>query len=83
MTLGGVAFAELHGVVIVERNRGLRLVLDGCPRPTIVLPEDIAITTLADSPELAEGVWRKRTAWSQVFRPWKLCDESAMLEPDG
>jgi len=54
---GGVAFAELHGFVVVKRNRGLRLVLDGCPRPTVDLPEDIAITTLADSPELAEGVW--------------------------
>ena len=41
----------------MKRNRGLRLVLDGCPRPTVDLPEDIAITTLADSPELAEGVW--------------------------
>src|SRR5207237_1926135 len=54
---GGVAFAELHGFVVVKRNRGLRLVLDGCPRPTVDLPEDIAITTLADSPELARGVW--------------------------
>jgi GNAT superfamily N-acetyltransferase len=54
---GGVAFAELHGFVIVKRNRGLRLVLDGCPRPTVDLPEDVAITTLADSPELARGVW--------------------------
>jgi mycothiol synthase len=54
---GGVAFAELHGFVIVKRNRGLRLVLDGCPRPTVDLPEGIAITTLADSPELTRGVW--------------------------
>ncbi|TML55920.1 MAG: GNAT family N-acetyltransferase [Actinobacteria bacterium] len=54
---GGVAFAELHGFAVVKRNRGLRLVLDGCPRPTVDLPEDIAITTLADSPELARGVW--------------------------
>jgi mycothiol synthase len=54
---GGVAFAELHGFAVVKRNRGLRLVLDGCPRPTVDLPEGIAITTLADSPELARGVW--------------------------
>jgi mycothiol synthase len=54
---GGVAFAERHGFVVVKRNRGLRLVLDACPRPTIDLPEEIAITTLADSPELARGVW--------------------------
>lgn len=54
---GGVAFAELHGFVVVRRIPALRLVLDGCPRPTVDLPEGIAITTLADSPELARGVW--------------------------
>jgi GNAT superfamily N-acetyltransferase len=54
---GGVAFAELHGFVVVRRIPALRLVLDGCPRPTVDLPEDIAITTLADNPELTEGVW--------------------------
>src|SRR6478752_4040639 len=50
---GGVAFAERHGFVIVRRIPALRLVLDGCPRPTVDLPEDIAITTLADRPETA------------------------------
>jgi mycothiol synthase len=54
---GGVAFADRHGFLVVKRNRGLRLVLEGCPRPTADLPEDIAITTLADSPELTRGVW--------------------------
>jgi GNAT superfamily N-acetyltransferase len=54
---GGVAFAELHGFAVVRRKPALRLVLDGCPRPTVALPEDVAITTLADSPELARGVW--------------------------
>jgi GNAT superfamily N-acetyltransferase len=54
---GGVAFAELHGFTIVKQNRGLRLVLDGCLRPTVDLSDDITITTLADSPELARGVW--------------------------
>jgi mycothiol synthase len=54
---GGVAFAELHGFVVVRRKPALRLVLDGCPRPTVDLPEGIAITTLADDPELARGVW--------------------------
>lgn len=53
----GVAFAERHGFVVVTRKPALRLVLDGCTRPTVDLPEDIAITTLADSPELAEGIW--------------------------
>jgi mycothiol synthase len=32
-------------------------VLDGCPRPTAELPEAVTITTLADSPDLARGVW--------------------------
>jgi mycothiol synthase len=55
---GGVAFAELHGFVVVRRIPALRLVLDGFARPTVDLPEDVAITTLADSPELARGVWQ-------------------------
>jgi GNAT superfamily N-acetyltransferase len=55
--LDGVAFAERRGFVVVSRFRGLRLLLDGCPRPTIDLPEEIAITTLAERPELAQGVW--------------------------
>jgi GNAT superfamily N-acetyltransferase len=55
--LDGVAFAERRGFVVVSRIRGLRLLLDGCPRPTIDLPEKIAITTLAERPELAHGVW--------------------------
>jgi mycothiol synthase len=54
---GGVSFAERHGFIVVNRKPALRLVLDGCPRPTAELPEDIAITSLADSPELARGVW--------------------------
>jgi GNAT superfamily N-acetyltransferase len=54
---GGVAFAELHGFVEVTRKPALRLVLDGCPRPAVDLPEGVAITTLADHPELARGVW--------------------------
>ena len=29
---GGVRFAEHHGFVVANRARGLRLVLDGCPR---------------------------------------------------
>lgn len=54
---GGVAFAELHGFVEVRRKPALRLVLDGCPRPTPDLPEGVAITTLAEHSELARGVW--------------------------
>jgi hypothetical protein len=56
---GGVAFAELHGFVVVTRKPALRLVLDGCPPPTVELPEGIALTTLADNPELVEGVWER------------------------
>lgn len=54
---GGVAFAELHGFVEVRRKPALRLVLDGCPRPAADLPDGVSITTLADRPELARGVW--------------------------
>ena len=54
---GGVAFAERHGFVVVNRTRGLSLRLVGCPRPSIELPQDIAIVSLADRPELARGVW--------------------------
>ena len=54
---GGVAFAERHGFVEVNRKPALRLVLDGCPRPELDLPDGVAITSLADHPELARGVW--------------------------
>jgi GNAT superfamily N-acetyltransferase len=54
---GGFAFAEHRGFVVTSRIRGLRLVLEGCPRPTIELPEEIEMTTLAERPELAQGVW--------------------------
>ena len=54
---GGVAFAERHGFAVVGRIRGLRLVLEDCPHPSIQLPEGVTITTLAEHPELARGVW--------------------------
>jgi GNAT superfamily N-acetyltransferase len=54
---GGSDFAEHRGFVVTSRTRGLRLVLDGCPRPTIELPDEIEITTLAERPALAQGVW--------------------------
>jgi mycothiol synthase len=53
----GVAFAENHGFVVMGRTCGLRLVLEGCPRPSIDLPSEISLTTLAARPDLAEGVW--------------------------
>ena len=54
---GGVAFAERHGFVVVSRARGLRLLLDGCPRPSIEPPEGITIVSLAERPELTRGAW--------------------------
>jgi mycothiol synthase len=54
---GGVAFAAHRGFAVIGRTRGLRLVLDGCPRPSIDLPQDITMTTLAERPDLARGAW--------------------------
>lgn len=53
----GVAFARSHGFEVAARVRGLRLVLDDCPRPSIDVPEGIVITSLAEQPQLARGVW--------------------------
>lgn len=58
---GGSDFAEHRGFVVTSRIRSLRLVLDGCPRPKIELPEEIELTTLAERPELAHGVWETAT----------------------
>jgi GNAT superfamily N-acetyltransferase len=55
--LDGVTFAEHHGFIVIGRTRGLRVVLDGCPRPSIDLPQDITMTTLAERPDLARGAW--------------------------
>ena len=57
----GSDFAEHRGFVETSRTRGLRLVLDGCPRPAVAVPEEIEITTLAERPELAHGVWETAT----------------------
>jgi mycothiol synthase len=53
----GIAFAERHGFEVAGRIRGLRLPLDGLPRPSVDPPEGVTITTLAEQPELARGVW--------------------------
>jgi GNAT superfamily N-acetyltransferase len=53
-TLG---FAARHGFTVVARTRGLRLPLAGCPRPEVTPPAGVTITTLAERPELARGVW--------------------------
>jgi mycothiol synthase len=50
-------FAGRHGFAVVARTRGLRLPLDGCPRPAVTPPAGVAITTLAARSELAHGVW--------------------------
>ena len=70
---GGVAFAERRGFLVVGRSRGLRLILDGCPRPTIDLPEGVAITTLAEQPDLVRGVWER------PLRPWPTSHTTATL----
>jgi GNAT superfamily N-acetyltransferase len=50
-------FAERHGFAVVTRTRGLRLPLNGCPRPEVTPPAGVLITTLAERPDLAHGVW--------------------------
>ena len=53
-TLG---FAARHGFTVAARTRGLRLPLADCPRPEVPPPAGVAITTLAERPELASGIW--------------------------
>jgi GNAT superfamily N-acetyltransferase len=53
----GIAFAERHDFVVLSRVRGLRLHLDGCARPSVEPLEEIAITSLAERPELSRGAW--------------------------
>lgn len=50
-------FAQRHRFAVVTRTRGLRLPLNGCPRPESAPPAGVLITTLAERPELAHGVW--------------------------
>ena len=68
---GGSDFAEHRGFVVTSRSRELRLVLDGCPRPAIELPEEVEITSLAERPELAQGVWETAT------RRWPISPPTA------
>jgi GNAT superfamily N-acetyltransferase len=56
-TLG---FAARHGFTVATRIRGLRLPLAGCPRPHVTPPVGVEITTLAERPELARGIWESR-----------------------
>ena len=74
---GGVAFAEHRGFVVMGRYRALRLVLEGCPRPSIDLPHSVTITTLAERPELARGVW-ETTSEAMADMPY---DGDAPLSP--
>src|SRR5439155_1067725 len=46
-----------HGFTVAARTRGLRLPLADCPRPEVPPPAGVAITTLAERPELAPGTW--------------------------
>jgi mycothiol synthase len=50
-------FAAKHGFTVVSRAPALRLMLKDCPRPEVVLPRDLTLTSLAARPELARGVW--------------------------
>jgi GNAT superfamily N-acetyltransferase len=50
-------FATRHGFEVVSRARSLRLRLAGCPRPEVELPEGITLSSLAERPDLAVGVW--------------------------
>jgi mycothiol synthase len=52
-----VGFAEHHAFRIVGRIRGLHLELEGCGRPEVDPPPGVTITTLAERPDLARGVW--------------------------
>ena len=52
-----VGFAARHGFTVAARTRGLRLPLADCPRPEVPPPAGVAITTLAERPELAPGIW--------------------------
>lgn len=54
---GGLAFANAHGFVEMGRVRALRLLLDGCRRPSVDVPAGIVIVSLAERPELARGIW--------------------------
>jgi GNAT superfamily N-acetyltransferase len=53
----GVGYAKRRGFACVERIRALRLLLAGCPMPSVDAPEEVTLTTLAEQPELARGVW--------------------------
>lgn len=53
----GVGFAERRGFVCIMRLRSLRLPLGAVSAPVEALPESVTITTLAERPELAHGVW--------------------------
>lgn len=50
-------FAARHGFSIVSRAPSLRLMLENCPRPDVELPKNIMLSSLAERPDLAAGVW--------------------------
>ena len=53
----GIQFGEKRGYSCIMRLRSLRLVVAECPAPTVAPPEELTITTLAERPDLAHGVW--------------------------
>ena len=52
----GIAFLAHRGFTEYDRAKAVRLDLRGLPIPTVEAPAGIAITTLADDPELVPGV---------------------------
>ena len=54
----GLAFLAAHGFVEVERSKAVALDLAGLAPPAVDPPPGIALTTLAERPDLVEGVHR-------------------------
>jgi GNAT superfamily N-acetyltransferase len=54
---GSIGFAERRGFVEVERNGRLVLELPGYEPPAVAPPDGIEITTWAERPELARGIY--------------------------
>lgn len=53
----GEGFAVKHGFTVVSRAPSLQLRLASCPRPDVQPPEGLTLSSLAEQPDLAHGVW--------------------------
>jgi mycothiol synthase len=54
--LDAVGFLGRRGFAVFSRSRSVELRLDGLPRPAVVPPAGIRLTTLAERPDLVAGV---------------------------